>query len=121
MDSVLLQNYTLDTVTGEVVIPDLNPAQQIAVPDGATHVSFSSGFLNLDFSDPDGYDLQVSPDSNVPITGTANTVTLTPAAAAAGTGDRYYFLKIAFFQEVNGMQYALNNGTHNALQLIEIL
>lgn len=121
MDSVLLSNYTLDTVTGEVVITDLTPSQQIAVPGGATHVSFSSGFLNLDFSDPDGYDLQLSPEVMVPITGTANTVTLTPAAAAAGTGESYYFLKVAFFQEVNGMQYALNNGAHNALQLIEIL
>ena len=121
MDSVLLSNYTLDTATGEVVITDLIPSQQIAVPGGATHVSFTSGFLNFDFGDPDGYDLQLSPDITTPITGTANTVTLTPAAAAAGTGESYYFLKVAFYQEVNGMQYALNNGAHNALQLIEIL
>ncbi|PHR14731.1 MAG: hypothetical protein COA40_00670 [Aequorivita sp.] len=121
MDSVLLSNYTLDTATGEVIITDLNPDQQIAFPGGATHITFTSGFLNLDFTDPDGYDLQLSPEVNVPITGTASTVTLTPAAAASGTGESYYFLKIAFFQEVNGIQYVLNNGAHNALQLIEIL
>lgn len=121
MDSVLLSSYTLDTVSGEVVITDLNPEQQIAFPGGATHITFSSGFLNLDFTDPDGYDLQLSPEVNIPITGTANTVTLTPAAAASGTGESYYFLKIAFFQEVNGIQYVLNNGAYNALQLIEIL
>lgn len=121
MDSVLLNNYTLTPASGEIVLTDLNPDQQIAFPEGATHLSLQCGFLNLDFDAPEAYDLQLSPEANVPITGTANTVTLTPAAAAAGTGESYYFLKIAFFQEVNGIQYVLNNGAHNALQLIEIL
>lgn len=121
MDSVLLSNYTLTPASGEIVLTDLNPDQQIAFPEGATHFSLQCGFLNLDFDNPEAFDLQLSPEVNVPITGTANTETLTPAAAAAGTGESYYFLKIAFFQEVNSVQYILNNGAHNALQLIEIV
>jgi len=46
---------------------------------------------------------------------------LTPAAVPVGTGQAFYFLKVAFFQEINGTQYPLNNGAFNALQLIEVL
>jgi hypothetical protein len=121
MDSVLLNNYTLTPASGEIVLPDLNPDQHLAFPEGATHFSLQCGFLNLDFNNPEAYDLQLSPEVNVPIAGVASTHTLTPAAAAAGAGDSFYFLKIAFFQEINGNQYLLKNGAHNALQLIEIV
>lgn len=121
MDSILVNNYTLTPATGEVVLPDLNPAEQVNFPDGATHFNLQSGFLNLDFSQHQDFDLQLSPEVTVPINGTPNTVTLTPAAAAVGTGESYHFLKISFFQEINGTKYALKNGAHNALQLLEIV
>jgi hypothetical protein len=84
------------------------------------HVSLSSGFLNLDFGTGDK-DLQLSPVSNLPIDNTTTTVTLTPAGVPVGTGNELYFLKVAFFQEVNAVQYPLNNGAYNALQLLEVL
>ena len=120
MDSVLLAPYTLDSATGEVGLTDLIPNQHIRVPAGATHVSLSAAFLNLDFGTEDS-DLQLSNVVNLPINGTATDVTLTPTAAATGTGLSFYFLKVAFFQEINGVQYPLNNGAFNALQLVEIL
>lgn len=120
MSSVLLTDYTLDPITGEVNIPDLTPNHDLGIPGGATHVSFYAGFLNLDFSDGEK-DLQVSPAVNLPINGTTATVTLTPPSAPVGSGNQFYFLKAAFFQEVNGIQYPLNNGAFNALQLIEVL
>lgn len=120
LDSVLLTGYSLDTVTGEVNIADLIPNQQMNVPGGATHVTFSAAFLNLDLSTNES-DLQVSNPVNLPINGTETTVTLTPTVAATGTGQSVYLLKAAFFQEINGQQYPLNNGAFNALQIIEIL
>lgn len=120
LDTVLMAQYTLDTATGEVVIPDFIPNQQLSFPEGATHMSFSAAFLNLNLA-TDEANLQVSNLVNLPINGTAATVTLTPAAPATGTGQSYYFLKVAFFQEVNGIQYPLKNGAFNALKLIEIL
>ncbi|WP_338732834.1 hypothetical protein [Mangrovimonas cancribranchiae] len=120
MDSVLQAHFSLDTATGMVTITDLIPNQQISIPEGATHVSFSAAFLNLDFA-TDSSDLQLSNVENLPINGTATTITLTPAAPATGTGQSFYFLKVAFFQEVNGIQYPLNNGAFNALELIEVL
>ncbi len=120
MSSVLLSDIALTTATGEVVISDFTPDQNLDIPQGATHVSFSSGFLNLDFATGDR-DLQLSPVSNLPIDNTTTTLTLTPAGVPVGTGSELFFLKVAFFQEVNGIQYALNNGAFNALQILEVL
>jgi hypothetical protein len=120
LDSVLQAQYSLDTATGTVSMPNLVPLQQVAAPEGATHLSFSAGFLNLDFEDGSN-DLQLSNVVNLPINATATSVDLIPAAPATGTGQSCYFLKVAFFQEVNGIQYPLNNGAFNALQLIEVL
>lgn len=120
LSSVLLSDYNLDLVTGEVSITDFIPAQRLNPPQGATHVSLSTGFLNLDFETGDKA-LELSNEVNLSINLTATTVTLIPAAAPAGTGNQLYFLKIAFFQEMNAVQYPLNNGAFNALQLIDVL
>lgn len=120
LDTVLMAQFALDTATGEVNIPNLIPNQQISWPEGATHVTFGAAFMNLDLvTDVD--DLQLSNLVNLPINGTASSVTLTPVAPATGSGESYYFLKVAFFQEINGIQYALKNGAFNALKLIELL
>lgn len=120
LDSVLQASYTLTPATGEVEIADLIPSQHLGIPEGATHVELSSGFLNLDFATGDS-DLQESNLVNLPIDMTVSTVTLTPVGVPAGTGQSYYFLKVAFFQEVNAVQYPLKNGAFNALQIIEVL
>lgn len=120
LESVLLAPYTLDTATGEVQIPDLVTANQLRLPEGATHITFSAAFLNLDLTTYES-DLQSSNLVNLPINNTPTSVTLTPTAAATGTGQSYYLLKIAFFQEINGTQYPLKNGAFNALKLIELL
>ena len=120
LDSVLQASYTLNPATGEVVIANLVPIQQLEIPEGATHVEFSSGFLNLDFVTGDK-DLQLSNFMNLPIDATISTVTLTPLGVPGGTGQNFYFLKVAFYQEVNAIQYPLNNGAFNTMQLIEVL
>ncbi len=120
LDTVLLTEHTLDTATGEITIPNLLPAKELAIPQGATHVSFTAGFLNLDFS-TEKKDLQLSPEVNTAINLTSATVTLTPAGVPVGTGNAMYLLHIGFFQEVNGVQYSLNNGAYNSLNLLEVL
>lgn len=120
MSSVILSDVVLTPATGTVVITNFTPRQNLAVPNGATHVSLTSGFLNLDFT-TGIKDLQLSPVTNMIIDNTTTTVTLTPAAVPTGTGSQCYFLKVAFYQQVNGVQYALNNGAYNALQLLEVV
>ncbi|TYA56670.1 hypothetical protein [Formosa maritima] len=120
LDSVLQASYTLNPATGEVVIADLIPIQQLEIPEGATHVDFSSGFLNLDF-DSGVKDLQLSNLVNLLIDASVSPVTLTPLGVPTGSGQNFYFLKVAFYQEINGVQYPLNNGAFNALQIIDVV
>lgn len=120
ISTVLRADFTLDPLTGEVSIPDLIPEQNVSAPQGATHFSMTSGFLNLDFASAEK-DLQLSPATNLPMDNTATSVTLTPAAVPTGTGNEMFFINVEFFQEVNGVQYPLKNGAHNALNLIEVL
>ncbi|GGK28954.1 hypothetical protein GCM10007962_23990 [Yeosuana aromativorans] len=120
LKGVLLADYQLNTTTGEVTITDFNPMQQMNAPGGATHVSFSSGILNLDFVTGEK-DVQISPEVNLPINGSLVDVTMTPPALPTGTGQNLFIMKMTFYQEINGVQYMLNNGTFNVLHIVEIL
>lgn len=120
LSAVLLSDFNLDTATGEIDIADFTTNQNLMTPEGATHVSFTAGFLNLDFG-TGIKDLQLSPVTNMPINGTSGSLTLTPAAVPTGTGSQCYFLKVAFYQEINAVQYPLNNGAYNALQLVMVI
>jgi len=120
LETVLLKEYTLNTTTGEININQLVPLKELAIPQGATHVTFIGAFLNLDFETGEK-DLQVSPPVNVPLNLTAVDVSLTPAIVPVGTGNNVFFLTAVFFQEMNAIQYPLNNGAYNALSVVEIL
>lgn len=119
LESVLLAEFVLDTLTGEVQIPNFIPAQDIAYPVGATHVSLRSAFMNVDFETRQRKS-EMSNLVNLQIDQTVTNVVLTPTVPA-GSGMQLYVLYISFFQEVNGIQYPLNNGVYNALQLIEVV
>ncbi|WP_435139207.1 hypothetical protein [Formosa sp. A9] len=120
LTSVLLQDLALNTTTGEISIDNLVPSQHISVPSGATHVSFTAAVLNLNLNTNEK-DLQVSPIVNIPINNTVTSVNTIPAAMPTGDGNVFYLFKISFFQEINTVQYPLNNGAFNVLHIVEIL
>jgi hypothetical protein len=120
LNSVLKTNYNLDTTTATIQIPDLNPVQHLGVPQGATHVEISAAHLMFNFEDGQG-EVVMSNVENLAIDNTITPLTLTFATTPNGTGNEFYFLKVAFFQAVNNTQYPLNNGVYNAVQLIEIV
>ncbi len=120
LGSVLFAPYTLDVVSGEVEIIDLVPLDMLKFPSHSTHVSFQSGFLNLNLETGESQ-ITYSPIVNLPLDMSVSSVTLTPSAPPTGTGFKFYLLLIEFFQEVNGVQYALNNGSYNVLNLLEVV
>lgn len=120
LGSVLYAPYTLDTANGEVEIIDLVPLDMLKFPSHSTHVSFQSGFLDLNLETGESQ-ITYSPIVNLPLNMTVSNVTLTPSASPVGTGFKFYLLLIEFFQEVNGVQYALNNGSYNVLNLLEVV
>jgi hypothetical protein len=119
LGAILYKPYTVDTVSGEIVIANLVPQLDIAWPQGATHIQLTAGYAGVDFA-TNQKELQVSNEVNLPIDTTVSTVTLTPAGAPAVASTKLFLLKIEFFQEVNGVQYTLKNGAYNALKVVEV-
>ena len=119
LTSVLHALYSLDVVTGVITIPDLSPQEQLGLPEGATHVSFGTAYVNLDF-ETGVFDSRYSSPTILPVDNTISTIILTPQAIPTGTGTRLFLLLIEFFQEVNGVQYSLRNGMFNVLNVVEV-
>ena len=119
LSAVLFAPFSVDGATGEITIPNLTPTNDISYPSGATHVSFTSAYLKVDFDTTDNA-IEYSPTVNIPISTTSATQTLTPAGVPTGTGNDIYLLLVEFFQEINGVQSPLKNGAYNVLNIVEV-
>lgn len=119
LSAVLFAPFTVDGATGEISIPNLTPTNDISYPSGATHVSFTSAFLKVDFATGTN-SITYSPTINVAIDSNPVTQTMTPSGVPAGGGNSIYLLLIEFFQEINGVQYPLKNGAYNVLNIVDL-
>lgn len=119
LGGVLFAPFTVVPVSGVINIPALVPINDLAYPTGATHISLKSAFAVVDFTNGTSA-IEYSPVTNLPIDGTNTPVTLTPAGVPAGAGTKFYLMLIEFFQEVNGIQYSLKNGSYNVLNIVEV-
>lgn len=119
LSSVLFAPFSVNGTTGEITISNLTPANDIAYPSGATHVSLSSAYLKIDFNTTDN-SIEYSPTINIPIDLASETQTLTPAGVPTSTGNNILVLLVEFFQEVNNIQYPLKNGAYNVLNIVEV-
>jgi hypothetical protein len=118
LKSVLYAPYTVSTESGVVSLPHFIPVQQMRYPQGATHFSLQSVYLNLDFMSG-AFDIRYSDVVNLAIDQTNSSQALEPNGVPEGTGTQIYLLLIEFFQEINGVQYVLNNGAYNVLHILE--
>lgn len=119
LGSVLFKSYSVNTGTGVIDLTGFVPINDLNVPPGATHVTLRGAWTKVDFSGSVS-SVEETNSQNLPIDGTATTVTLTPTAVPSGTGTDLYLLMLEFFQEVNGIQYTLKNGAFNVLSIVEI-
>ena len=120
LGAILYKPYTITTSTGVINIANLVPALDIAAPSGTTHMSLKGAFAIVDF-DLGTSDVKFTNVENLPLDNTSTSVVLTPSAVPTGTGTKLYFLQVEFFQEVNSVQYPLNNGAYNALAIVEVI
>ena len=119
LGGVLFVPFAVTTATGAIDIPAFVPINDVSYPSGATQISMKAAYANVDFA-TGIIAIEYSPVTNLPIDGTNTPVTLTPAAVPAGTGTKFYLILIEFFQEVNGIQYSLKNGSYNVLNIVEV-
>jgi hypothetical protein len=116
---ILLKATILDSANGQVSIADFIPLEDLNIPEGATHISMSTGVLNYNFATGEGF-MEMSSALVLPIDMQTTQVQLAPSQMPAGTGVNMYLFLIEFFQEVNGAQYSLRNGAFNVLHLLDV-
>ncbi len=119
LSGVLFAPFSVITATGEINFPHFNPMNDVVFPAGATHVSFTGAYANVDFVNGTSA-IEYSDTSNFNLENSDTDFSLTPAAVPAGSGTPLYMLHIAFFQEINGVQYSLRNGAFNALNIVKV-
>ena len=120
LSSMLFKPWAVNTTTGVITIAGLVPTLDLIYPEGATHVSFTGGYANINYATGIA-DVKLTNVQNLPITATSSAITLTPTVVPTGTGAKIFLLKIEFFQLVNAVQYSLKNGAFNALKIIEVI
>lgn len=120
LGSVLYAPIELDAASGRVSLTDFIPREQLMSPDGATHFSMQSAFVNLDFA-TGVFETTYSPVENHLLDSTVSSISMVPSTPATGSGTVIYVLLIEFFQQVNGVQYGLNNGAYNVLNILDVV
>jgi hypothetical protein len=120
LNGVLLAPHELDTTTGVLRIANLKTGEQLLFPQGATHATFQSAVLALDF-ETEASDLAFSNAVTLPISLNTANVTLTPSSVPTGTGVQLFLIMISFSQEINGQQYSLKNEDYNVLHILDVV
>lgn len=111
-----------DRTTGEckIVFSPFIAEETIAAPNGTTHYRFVLGVTSVDFQN-EVYELKldrsvIAPWNEIEVANLELTTSLTPNS----TQPVFIALSVEFYQEVNGANYLLNNGSYNATSVIKI-
>ncbi len=120
LGSVLYKPFQVDVATGKISIWSIVTQDEIAFPQGATHVIFKSGYASIDFV-TGASELKVSEALRLAINPESQVVSIVPESVPSITGTRFILLCIEFVQEVNGADYSLKNGAYNVLSVVEVV
>lgn len=119
LKSIMDLDVFVDLESGKTVVENLTPKEDLNFPEGATHFSMQSVFTNLDFATGIS-NSKTSSVINLPIDLHVVSPSMNPEGVPEGSGTRIYLLFLAFYQEVNGVQYLLKNGAYNVLNIVAI-
>ena len=119
LSSILTKKIDLDSSSGSLIIPDFNPERDLKSASEATHVSFQSAWTRIDFANY-SFDSKYSQVVNLALQDEQTSIQLTPSGSPEGSGVDFYAVLIEFFQEVNGVQYALENEGFGVMHLLEV-
>jgi hypothetical protein len=122
--TVLFAAYqaNINRATGvlEVTVPSFIPVNDLVIPDGATHYKLVSAGSAIDF-EASTFVQENSSSAILPCNATASApLTLTNTVTANSTHPLFLLFGIQFFQQVNGINYPIKNGTYNALSLVKV-
>lgn len=120
LNQILIDDYQIDTTTGQFTIADFVPLNGLYTPEGATHLQFSVGVLQLDLQGQ-ASELQMKEGAYIPIDMNTVQIALAPDQMPSGNGVQLFLVMLSFYQEVNQKFYDLRNGSFNVLHVIEVV
>lgn len=113
----------IDRVAGvlNVVIPGFVPDNQIVAPSGTTHFRFISAGAAVDFENETfGLAQHISREIPLSSAATDEIVLSNNIRMENSPNPLFVVFGIEFLQQVNGVFYALNNGSFNALSVVSV-
>ena len=114
---------TIDRVTGalQVAVPAFSPLNNVAAPEGATHLKLISGGASIDFENG-VFEVVTSESADIPIAPAQIAAqNLLNQMTANSTHPLFLIFGIEFSQQVNGASYNLKNGKFNSLAIVKVL
>lgn len=115
-------SHTIDRTTGEVSIelPSFIPEVMLSAPAGATHYRLVSSVASIDF-EQEAFQVVAEESAVLMYNNVPNTALLHEHQITANsTHPIFLCFGVEFFQEVNGAEYALRNGSFNPYAIIKV-
>ena len=112
----------IDRATGEISIDidDFTPQDVLRTSTGCTHFRIVMGAMELDFMNS-SFESKTAESAIIANDGTqSGAVQLQASLSAGSTLPLVLVMGMVLYQEVNGVQYLLNNGAYNALQVVSV-
>jgi len=124
LGTTLYAPYTsaIDRVAGTLTatVPAFIPVNMVAAPGGTTHFKIVSAGAEIDFEN-ETFIMDAQESAVLPLDSTQTAaLTLVNEVTANSTHPLFLVLGIEFYQNVNGVDYPLKNGTFNALSLVQV-
>jgi hypothetical protein len=116
----VIPTATVTRLTGsvDVAIPAFVPTTSLAYPPGATHYKIIAGAAAVDFTS-ETFEADTASSAFLPVDNTQSTpLTLSASVSANATAPIFQVLSIHFYQELNGVKYALNSSTSDSVAII---
>ena len=118
-DSVFHGHYIVAMSNGTLSLPQFEPKKDLQPMAGATHVGLQCGMLSFNFETQ----ARSFTESNVftmPLNGFTTAVDLNCDIPANTGGTLFYFFKVFFMQEVNGVLYPLKGDGGAVMKVVGV-
>ena len=120
LSMILKASYQLDTATGTLSIPGFHPAEHLVIAEAATHVRLALACAAIN-AENETRETVYAEQQLIPTTAGPSDLTLVLDHMPELEGTLMFYVLVEFFQEMNGEQYILKSGSHNALQLVKVV
>lgn len=95
------------------------PSDFLVIPDGSSHFRVFVGGASMDLTTGDR-SFQIESTAIFPINQVTPAIALNIAKAGLTENHKVFILGVEFLQVVNGQEYAMNNGAHNAAVILAV-